>query len=90
MGRALHNASLNTVVPAVFTFAYTLSEVTRLGHKYFLHISVERESLSVMSIPQTFRIFEERSFSTTFLFTRSTENTSQVTALKCFAAKPAN
>ena len=28
---------------------------------HFLHISVERESLSVMSIPQTFRIFEERS-----------------------------
>ena len=28
---------------------------------HLLHISVERESLSVMSIPQTFRIFEERS-----------------------------
>ena len=28
---------------------------------HFLHISVERESLSAMSIPQTFRIFEERS-----------------------------
>ena len=29
-------------------------------------------------------------FLTAFLFTRSTENTSQVTALKCIAAKPAN
>ena len=55
---------------------------------HFLHISVERESLSVIKFHTHFESSRQDFCHCSFF--SSTENTKQVAALECIAAKPAN